>query len=267
MLAERDEKQARLKTQRSVPTKTKDTAIQCKIARKSAEVAVQTDPDPDQTDVMKELKEQVKILTKIVADLTTLKYKESPILPDFDEDILDVSPFETDTSILDIQHEQPQSAYSPVFETASISQDLPTPPTRTTNKHGITPVSLQQSFQRRSPLATLLDPNVKTGNHGPTDEQRRKVEGLTSMGSQLITTAMACVDILFSEDELANSNTSGSNGYGKLDDFKLRFLKATLCNKFDSPLFSEEWDRIRVRINSKCRGKRRTVLRRLTKQF
>jgi len=83
------------------------------------------------------------------------------------------------------------------------------------------------------------------------------------MGTQVVTTAMACVGVLFTDDELANGNTSGSNGYRKLGDLKLRYLATALHQKFDSPVFSEQWETVRARINSKCRGKRRTFCNRL----
>lgn len=70
-------------------------------------------------------------------------------------------------------------------------------------------------LQTRSPLSTV-DQNVRAtqrayDNYGPTDEQRRKTEALVSIGSSLITTAMACVDVLFTDEELASSNTSGTD--------------------------------------------------------
>ena len=38
-----------------------------------------------------------------------------------------------------------------------------------------------------------------------------------------------------------------------------------LQRKFDSPFFSEQWNQIAARINTKCRGKRRTLIHRLEK--
>jgi len=88
---------------------------------------------------------------------------------------------------------------------------------------------------------------------------------MVSLGGNIITTAMACVDVLFTDKELANGNTSGSNGYWQLDELKLRFLESTLHWKFESPVFTSQWESIRTRINTKCRGKRQTVIRRLQK--
>lgn len=49
------------------------------------------------------------------------------------------------------------------------------------------------------------------------------------MGTQMPTTALTCVHVIFSESvELANSKTADSFGYQKLDDNKTRFLKV-LC--------------------------------------
>ena len=76
---------------------------------------------------------------------------------------------------------------------------------------------------------------------------------------------MACVDVLFTDEELANGNTSGSNGYWQLEELKLLFLESTLRRKFESAVFTSQWESVRTRINTKCRGKRRTVIRRLQK--
>lgn len=80
------------------------------------------------------------------------------------------------------------------------------------------------------------------------------------------TTAMACVDVLFSERELANGNTAGTFGFEKLNEEKMRFLSSIL-REFDSPSFMEQWDNVRTKINTKCRGKRRTLVKRLQRQI
>ena len=79
----------------------------------------------------------------------------------------------------------------------------------------------------------------------------------------MCTTALACVDVLFTEAELANGNTGGTFGYEKLDERKIRYLSSALRQKFDSPSFQSQWEAVRAKINSKCRGKRRTVINRL----
>ena len=114
------------------------------------------------------------------------------------------------------------------------------------------PLSSQNNGAVRSPLSTV-NQNIQTTHRcGPTDKQPRKVEAIVLMGAQIITTAMACVDVLFTEAELANGNTSGSRGYQQLDDLKLRLLASTPCQKFDSPVFNDQWENMRERINTKC---------------
>ena len=77
------------------------------------------------------------------------------------------------------------------------------------------------------------------------------------------TTALACIDVLFTEAELANGNTGGTFGYEKLDERKIHYLSSALCQKFDSPSFELQWEAVHAKIYSKCRGKRRTVINRL----
>ena len=103
-------------------------------------------------------------------------------------------------------------------------------------------------------------------NYGPTDEQRRKVEAIVDLGDDLSTTALACVDVLFTDDEMAKGNMSGTKGYQRLDSTKMHFLISLLQKKFVSASFSEEWAEVAARINTKCRGKRRTLIQRLKKQ-
>ena len=47
--------------------------------------------------------------------------------------------------------------------------------------------------------------------------------------------------------------------------WKIRPLVSVLQRRVDSPFFSEQWNHIVVRINKKCRGKRRTLIHRLKK--
>ena len=70
-LAEQTEKQAKLKQQRARPAiKRREVAIQCETdVKQRSDAAVQT----DLPDVMEDLKQQVKNLTNIVAQLTEMK--------------------------------------------------------------------------------------------------------------------------------------------------------------------------------------------------
>ena len=81
----------------------------------------------------------------------------------------------------------------------------------------------------------------------------------------MCTAALAFVDVLLTDDEMATCNTSGTKGFHRLDSGKLGFLASVLHRKFDSPFFSEQWNQMAARINTKCRGKRRTLIHRLKK--
>jgi hypothetical protein len=122
----------------------------------------------------------------------------------------------------------------------------------------------------REPLAPI-DANIRPQlpqrliNLGPTDEQYHKVGRIVDLGNNVSTTAFACFEVLFSDDEMATGNTSGTRGFQQLDTTKMRFLFSTLQKKFDSPFFNDQWAQIVVRINTKCRGKRRTLIQRLKK--
>ena len=158
----------------------------------------------------------------------------------------------------------PQESASTVHESRPIR-----PPVRLNDNEELSPVCLSQATRPRQPLMSM-DQNIihqplLVTSHGPTDEQRRKVTAIVDFGNDVSTTALACVDVLFTDDEMAKGNVSGSKGFQQLDSSKLRFLISLLQRKFDSPSFSEEWTQIVARINTKCRGKRRTLIQRLKK--
>lgn len=117
----------------------------------------------------------------------------------------------------------------------------------------------------RAPLNDILNLTESVTN-GPTDEQRRKVSRLVDFGVDMNTAAIASVDVLFTEQELASSNTSGSKGFEQLDASKISFLNSQLKRKFNNPHFSDQWEVVLSKINSKCRGKRRTLITKLKKQ-
>ena len=97
------------------------------------------------------------------------------------------------------------------------------------------------------------------------DEQWRNVAVIVDMGKDVSTVALACMDVLFTDDEMASCNTSGSKGFEQLDSSKLSFLFSSFKNKFDSPIFGEKWNQMVSRMNTKCRGKRKTRIHRLKK--
>ena len=178
------------------------------------------------------------------------------------DSLSDVLPFDAELS-----SNQPVPETPPEGPTQAPSMTQSVPLAVVNSGAMLQPPSLQPSL--RSPLSTI-DQNApfvqrRYSSHDTTDDHRQKVESIVSFGSNIITTAMACVDVLFTDEELANGNTSGSNGYRQLDELKLLFLESTLHRKFESPVFTSQWESVRTRINTKCRGKRRTVIRRLQK--
>ena len=64
---------------------------------------------------------------------------------------------------------------------------------------------------------------------------------------------------------MARCNGSGTKGFHRLDSGKLGFVLSVLQRKFDSPFFSEQWNQMAARINTKFRGKRKTLIHRLQK--
>ena len=257
-LAEQAEKQAKLKQQRARPTiQTREVGVQCEInVKQTSDAAVQT----DLTDVMEDLKQQVKNFTKIVAQLTEMKATWSSNSDPLDNFTMICQ----DANFSDIISETPPQA--PPVPPSALPLIVPEPPV-----HRTVPLTDQNPpIQLRSPLSTEnTNAQLPCGSPslGPTDEQKRKVEAIVFMGTQMVSSAMACVNVLFSEEDLANGNTADSNGYQPLDNLKLRFLASVLRHKFESPTFTEQWQDVKTKINTRCRGKRRTVLRRLQKQI
>lgn len=269
-LKEQNQKEAGLKIKRSEPPKlqTVEAGVQCgsAISKQTANASVQT----DYYDVTGELKEQVRNLTEVVKQLTALKciHQHDPNTPN--------SPLLEDDQLLDTAMDVIRDFYqnptpSPPQESAStVHESRPIrPPVRLNDNEELSPVCLSQATRPRQPLMSM-DQNIihqplLVTSHGPTDEQRRKVTAIVDFGNDVSTTALACVDVLFTDDEMAKGNVSGSKGFQQLDSSKLRFLISLLQRKFDSPSFSEEWTQIVARINTKCRGKRRTLIQRLKK--
>ena len=77
----------------------------------------------------------------------------------------------------------------------------------------------------------------------------------------LIILALACVDVLFTEAEPANGNTSDTFGHEKLDESKTHYLSLTLRQKFASPSFESQWEAMCVKYSKEA--KRKTVIKRL----
>lgn len=182
-MREQDEKQAQLKQQRIDSEKAKTTkmpSIQCD----RRDVAVQT----KFPDVMDDLKEQIRQLTKIMANLTALKNRHQGEVPNNQlnhKDILmdslsGVLPFDTKLSSNQPVPEMPPEGLA---QPPSMSQSIPLAVVNS----GAMPQqpSLQPSL--RSPLSTI-DQNApivqrRYSSHGPTDDNRRNIKEETKITS------------------------------------------------------------------------------------
>ena len=58
-------------------------------------------------------------------------------------------------------------------------------------------------------------------SHTPTDEQRTKVNAIVAKGTDTSTAALASVDVLLTDDEMARCETSVTKGFHQLDNGKL----------------------------------------------
>lgn len=267
-LNEQNKKQACLKKKRSEQPKvqTVEASVQCEssvVLKPTADASVQT----DHYDVVKELKEQIQNLTEVVRQLTKVKRSDqqeqkTPSSPFFEDD-LDTAMDIITSFRRDPTPRPPQESASTVLLSRPIQTQV-----KTNDDEELSPVYFPPvTPQPRLPLA-MVDRNIPQllSNYGPTDEQRRKVGAIVDLGDDLSTTALACVDVLFTDDEMAKGNMSGTKGYQQLDSTKMHFLISLLQKKFVSTSFSEEWPEIAARINTKCRGKRRTLIQRLKKK-
>ena len=260
-LAEQQERQVNLKQQREnkmvhdLPkSKTRDASVQfAPVQRQSANAGVQIDLSGD---VVQELKEQVLNLTKIVSELTAYKAQTQTVQVSEDAKKLPRGSLLTELlsdSMSDLQELCPDSYENPSAATPETS--LP----GLTSCYNSSPFG----YPPRAPLRAIQENGVMNNLPCPTEQQRQNVDTIIFRGTQMSTTALACVDVLFTEAELANGNTGGTFGYEKLDERKIRYLSSALRQKFDSPSFQSQWEAVHAKINSKCRGKRRTVINRL----
>ena len=150
---------------------------------------------------------------------------------------------------------------SEVIQPTSVPQPAMKPPPVPT-----VPSPKSTGIQPWSPLSTI-DTNALLEfsrlTLGPTDEQKQNVEAIVVMGTLMVPTAMKCVYVLFSKEELASGNTSRTSGHRQLGDLKLRFLQKVLTAKESMTWkhFGEQWENIKANINSQWRGKKRTAHR------
>jgi len=91
---------------------------------------------------------------------------------------------------------------------------------------GLTPCCNSSAFgpPPRAPLRVIQENGVVNNLPCPTEEQWQNVDAIVFRGSQMSTTALACVDVLFTAAELAKGNTGGTFRYEKLDECKIHYL-------------------------------------------
>ena len=76
-------------------------------------------------------------------------------------------------------------------------------------------------------------------SHSPTDAQRTEVTTIVAKGTDMCTAALASVDVLFTDDEMARCNTSGTKGFHRLDSGELGFLVSVLQKVLKKVLFTD----------------------------
>ena len=283
--AEQNHKQKALQLKKEPKPRTKEVGVQPvgEVHVKTIDASTQT----DSPDILNELKGQVQNLMKVVEELTSLKRdlkdgENRATPPLINEEFSDDETFRNivgdaiRTMCQDGEGSDNIKCESPTIESSQVlpnlGEQLPVP-LNTQQRISSNPATLQVPVTYASPPVSMpraplrsIDPNA-TSLSGLTETQRQKVEGIVQIGKQMSTCALACVDILFSEEELANGNTGGARGFQQLNCEKLHFLMSVLRRKFDSLNFVEQWDLVKTKINTKCRGKRRTLVQRLKKDL
>ena len=289
--AEQDQKRKALQLTKVPKARTKEVGTQAAERIPPLKlIDVSTQTDSHNNDSVSELKEQVQQLMKVVKELSTLKgdliagvkatAPGSPRNHDFSDDE-SFGSIVSDALMTTLGTEE-ESSNEVIRESPSRHLPQPLPalqllPSTTFQAHQRVP-SYPATFQSQSAYVSQAAPRAPLRSieqnfqeltlsfSGPTEEQRRKVEGVVCLGKEMTMCALACVDILFSEEELANGNTGGVRGFQQLDFNKIHLIMSTLQRKFDSPVFKEQWEQVKTKINTKCRGKRRTLVHRLKKE-
>ena len=138
---------------------------------------------------MEELQDQVKSLTKIVAELTKIKAREKvPSLSVLSKSHLAFINQEDDDVIEETPPQAPPSAItSPIIvPEPQVPQPLSAPLSLPTHPPP----------QVRSPLSTI-DSNSQLfcsfPNLGPSDQQKQKVEAIVVLGKEMVSSAMAYI--------------------------------------------------------------------------
>jgi len=247
--AEQDQKRKALQLTKVPKARTKEVGTQA--AERIAPVKlidVSTQTDSHDNDSVSELKEQVQQLMKVVKELSALKgdlmagvkttAPGSPTNHEFNDDesfgsivsddLMSTLGTEEESSN-EVTHESP-SQHLP--QPLPALQQLPSTAFQAHQRVSSYPATFQSQSAYvsqpapRVPLRSIESnfPEPTLSFSGPTEEQRRKVEGVVRVGKET-TCALACVDILFSEEELANSNTGGVRGFQQLDFNKMHLYR------------------------------------------
>ena len=219
--AEQNKKRKALQLEKKPKRQTRDAGVQSDggMFVKTIDASTQT----DSTDILDGLKEQVQSLMKAVKELTELKKKDlneggktasSALIEDeFDDD-------ETFGSIVGdairTMCQEGENSDKVVYE--SLTLECP---------HQVLP-NLQEQPARRTPQQRLP-------SYPAAVQQRIKIEGIVRLGKRMTTCALACIDVLFSEEELENGNTGGVRGFQQLNCNKMHLLMTVLRRKFETP--------------------------------
>lgn len=189
-------------------------------------------------DITSELRQQIQNLTEVVKQLSALKCihqhePKTPASPLFDDQLLDtLLDLALSAVIRSFCNSTPVDPSQQAATAVPVESQPPLQPLLGQN-HGeeLLPVYPPQVLPPRQPLLAV-DQNIilpsSTHSHGPTDEQNKKVAEIVDLGKDMSTAALTCVNILFSDDEMAKCNTSGTKGFQQLDSSKLCFLLSVL---------------------------------------
>ena len=74
-----------------------------------------------------------------------------------------------------------------------------------------------------------------------------------------------CCQLMSCMQLSGRKNVQSITSYSTVSQKQQLNMSHTLTGTFDSPCFSEQWNQMAARINTKCRGKRRTLIHRLQK--
>ena len=224
---------------------TKDASIQCSSAvasKLTADASVQT----DHYDIAAELRQQIQGLQEVVRVDKCLHQRSPEMTPASQpmfgaEELSDVQLDPTFTAAITNFCNGPPDYSSQEVVSTDPSESLPV------QNHGTMSRLLFSSPMASSRQALMPIENVaprSSISHGPTDEQQNKVAAIVDLSPDMSNAALACVDALFISDKMARDNMSGSKGYQQLDTHKLGYLISALKRKFDSPIFTDQWNQI-----------------------